>query len=145
MRNFTGVNVTQHNRSRKAGADSNNGLANQLGARLLGTSRLLPMLPRSFFSSHGLLRTFWAKFLSIAVVELGLLLFWGLDQADGCECSACFVLGHFCTYFTLIHRSGKPLKFNLNLMHLVCLPVGSVASVTRSSSTQSMLSKAAAD
>ena len=59
---------------------------------------------------------FWPKLLSSAVVELGLLWLWGLDHADGRDCSAGFFLGHFCTFPSLARRRRKPLEFKLYLV-----------------------------
>ena len=65
---------------------------------------------------------FWPKLYSITVVQLGLLLLWGLEHADGCDCSAGFLLGHCCTFFSLARCRRNPLEFELHLMQLVCLP-----------------------
>ena len=64
----------------------------------------------------------WPKLLGIAVVELGLLLLWCLDHADGLDYSASFLLGHTCSFFGLARRRRNPLKLELHLMQLVCLP-----------------------
>ena len=95
----------------------NQGLAKKPGARTL-TVRV----------------RFWPKLLSIAVVELGLPLLWGLDHADGRDCSDGFLLGNFFTFFSLARRRRNPLKFELHLMHLVRSPRELRAILTRSSS-----------
>ena len=122
--------------SRKAAAHSSRGLTNRPRASTLRNVSTSPQELREALLVHTVCCVrFWPKLLGMAVVELGLLLLWGVDHADGRDCSAGFLLGHFCTFFSLAHRRRKPLEFELHLscIGFACL-VSSVAILTRSAS-----------